>query len=66
MGGVPGPGLVVERVIEVSSAFKDARNTRKRQNNGRFQAYKSSKTPFAYKCLTKYIHEAFFEEYINF
>ncbi len=40
------------------------------KNTGSFThvlAYKSPKTPFfAQKCLTRYTHETFFEEYMNF
>ncbi len=69
-GGVPGPGVVVESFIEVIYTFTAVRNSQKRRTTGSFKhvlAYKSPKMPFfALKYLTRYTHEMFFEEYINF
>jgi hypothetical protein len=36
--GVPGPGVVVERVKEVKEAFQAAWNVLKQRKNGRFPA----------------------------
>ncbi len=65
VGGAPGPWVVVEGVIEVKYAFKA--DGEKTDGFAHVLAYKSSKTPFfAQKYLTRYIHETFFEEYMNF
>ncbi len=62
-GGVPGPGVVVEGVIEVKLTFKATRNRRNQQKTCGFAhvlANKSLKTPFfAQKYLTRYTHKMF-------
>jgi hypothetical protein len=70
-GGVPGPGVVVERFIEViyipSQPYEIAKNGKKTGGFPHVLAYKSPQTPFyALKYLTRYTHETFFEEHINF
>ncbi len=68
-GGVPGPWVVVERFIEVIYTFTALQNSQKRRKNGRFRdvlVYKSPKTFFALKYLTRYTHETFFERYTKF
>jgi hypothetical protein len=60
---VPGQGVVVKKVIEVT------RNMQKRQKTGGFVHFLANKLPktsfFAQKYLTRYNPETFFEEYIN-
>ncbi len=55
---------------EVIYTFTAIRNSQKRRKNGCFAhvfAYNSPKTPFfALKYLTRYTHDTFFKEYINF
>ncbi len=58
-GGVPGPGVVVERFIEVIYTFT-AKKGKKTAGFAHVFAYKSLKTPFfALKFLTRYTHETF-------
>ncbi len=65
-GGVPGPGVVVERSYIPSQPYEIAKNGEKTDGFAHVFADKSSKTPFfAIKYLTRYTHETFFEEYIN-
>jgi hypothetical protein len=65
-GGSARSGVVVEKVIEVKSAFQAAQNIQKQRKTGSFAhvlANNSPKTPFfAQKYLTRYTHERFFEE----
>jgi hypothetical protein len=66
-GGVPGPGLVVERSYIPSQPYEIAKNGKKTGGFSHVLAYKSPKTPFfALKYLTRYTHETFFEEDTNF
>ncbi len=69
-GGAPGPGVVVEKVIEVKKPSKPPEMYENGEKMGGFAhvlANKSPKTPFfAQKYFTRYTHEMFFEEYINF
>jgi hypothetical protein len=66
-GGVPGPGVVVERSYIPSQPYKIANNGEKTGGFTHVFAYKSPKTPFfGIKYLTRYTQETFFEEYINF
>jgi hypothetical protein len=66
-GGVPGPGVVVERSYIPSQPYKIAKNGEKTGGFAHVLAYKSPKMPFfAQKYLTRYTHETFFEEYTNF
>jgi hypothetical protein len=67
-GGVPGPGgVVVERSYIPSQPYEIAKNDEKTGGFAHVLAYNSPKTPFfALKYLTRYAHEAFFEEYTNF
>ncbi len=55
---------------EVKYTFTAVRNSQKRRKTGSFThilAYNSPKTPFfAHKYLTRYTHETFFVEYLNF
>ncbi len=65
-GGVPGPGVVVERSYLPSQPFKLAKNGEKTGSFAHVLAINSPKTPFFdLKYLTRYIHETIFEEYIN-
>jgi hypothetical protein len=66
-GGVPGPEVVVERSYIPSQPYKIAKNGEKTGGFAHILAYKLLKTPFfALKYLTRYTHETFFEEYMNF
>ncbi len=50
-----------------SQPYEIAKNGKKTGGFTHALAYKSPKTPFfALKYLTRYAHETFFEEYINF
>ncbi len=65
-GGVPGPGVVVERSYIPSQPYEIAKNGEKTGGFEPVFAYKSPKTPFfAIKYLTRYTHETFFKENIN-
>jgi hypothetical protein len=65
-GGVPGPGVVVERSYIPSQPYEIAKNGKKTGGFAHVFAYKSPKTLFfAIKYLTRYTHAAFFEKYIN-
>jgi hypothetical protein len=65
-GGVPGPGVVVERSYIPSQPYEIAKNGEKTGGFEHVRAYNSPKTPFfALQYLTRYTHETFFEEYIN-
>ncbi len=70
-GGVPGPGLVVDKFIQVIYVYlhshtKQPKMAKKQAVSRQILAYKSPKRPFfALKYLTRYTHETFFEEYIN-
>ncbi len=65
-GGVPGPGVVVERSYIPSQPYEIAKNGEKTGSFAHVLVFKSPKTPFfAIKYLTRYTHETFFEEYIN-
>jgi hypothetical protein len=65
-GGVPGPGVVVERSYIPSQPYKIAKNGEKTGGFAHVRAYNSPKMPFfALKYLTRHTHEKFFEEYIN-
>jgi hypothetical protein len=65
-GGVPGPGVVVERLEKSyipSQQYEIAKNSEKMGGFAHVLAYKSPKMPFfAHKYLTRYTHETFFEE----
>ncbi len=64
-GGVPGPGVVVERSYMPSQPYEIAKYVKKMAGFAHVLAYNSPKTPFfALKYLTRYTHEMFFEEYI--
>ncbi len=66
-GGVPGPGVVVERSYIPSQPYEIAKNCKKTGSFAHVFAYKSPKMPFFdIKYLTRYTHETSFEEYINF
>ncbi len=69
-GGVPGLGVVVEGVIVVNKPSKTPEIYQNGKKMGGFVhvlAYKSPKMQFfAQKYLTRYTHETFFEEYMNF
>ncbi len=66
-GGVPSPGVVVERSYIPSQPYEIAKNGEKTGGFAHILAYKSPKTPFfALKYLTRYTHETFFKEYTNF
>jgi hypothetical protein len=66
-GGVPGPGVVVERSYIPSQPYEIAKNSKKTGGFAHVLAYKSLKTPFfAQKYFTRYTHETFFEECTNF
>ncbi len=66
-GGVPSPGVVVERSYIPSQPYEIAKNGKKTGGFAHILAYNSPKTPFfALKYLTRYTHETFFKEYINF
>jgi hypothetical protein len=66
-GGVPGPGVVVERSYIPSQPYEIAKNSEKTGGFTHILAYKSPKTPFfAQQYLTRYTHKTFFEEYTNF
>jgi hypothetical protein len=64
-GGVPGPGVVVERFIEViqyipSQLYEIAKNGEKTVGFADVLVYKSPKKPFfALKYLTRYTHKTF-------
>jgi hypothetical protein len=67
VGGVPGPGVVVERSYIPSQLYEIAKNGEKTSSFEHVLAYNSPKTPFfALKYLTRYTHETFFKEYTNF
>jgi hypothetical protein len=65
--GVPSPGVVVERFLEViipTQPYEIAKNGKKRTGFTHILAYKLPKTLFF---VLKYLtHETFFEEYTNF
>ncbi len=64
---MPGPGVVVERSYIPSQPYEIAKIGEKTGGFAHVFAYKSPKTPFiAIKYLTRYTHEMFIEEYINF
>ncbi len=67
---MPSPGVVVERVIESNKPSMPPKKYENGEKTGGFVhvlAYKSRKRPFfTQKYLTRYTHEMFFEEYINF
>ncbi len=64
---MPGPGVVVERSYIPSQLYEIAKNGKKKGDFAHVFAYKSPKMPFfALKYLTRYTHETFFEDYINF
>ncbi len=66
-GGVPGPGVVVERSYMPSQPYEIAKNGKKTGGFTHVLACNLPKTLFfALKYLTKYTHETFFEEYLNF
>ncbi len=66
-GGVPGPGVVVERSYIPSQPYEIAKNGKKTGGFAHVLTYNSQKTPlFALKYLTRYTHETFFKDYINF
>jgi hypothetical protein len=66
-GGVPGPGVVVERSYIPSQPYEIAKNGKETGGFAHVLAYKLLKTPFfTLKYLTRYTHETFFEEYIYF
>jgi hypothetical protein len=66
-GGVPGPGVVVERSYIPSQPYEIAKNGKNTDGFAHVLAYKSPKTPFfALKYLRRYTHETFFKEYTNF
>jgi hypothetical protein len=66
-GGVPGPGVVVERSYIPSQPYEIAKNGKKTSGFAHVLAYNSLKTPFfALKYVTRYTHETFFEENTNF
>jgi hypothetical protein len=59
-GGVPGPGVVVERSYIPSQPYEIAKNGEKTGSFAHVLTYKSPKTPFfALKYLTRYTHETF-------
>ncbi len=61
------PGVVVERSNIPSQLYEIAKIGEKTGGFAHVLANKSPKTPFfAQKYLTRYIHETFFEEYIDF
>jgi hypothetical protein len=65
-GGVPGPGVVMERSYLPSQPNEIAKNGEKTGGFAHVLAYNSPKTPFfALKYFTRYTQEMFFEEYIN-
>ncbi len=57
-GGVPGPGVVVERSYIPSQPYEIAKNGEKTGGFAHVLAYKTLKTPF--------FAQKFFEEYTNF
>jgi hypothetical protein len=64
---VPVPGVVVERSYIPSQLYEIAKNGEKTGGFAHVLAYNSPKTPFfALKYLTRYTHETFLEEYLNF
>jgi hypothetical protein len=66
-GEVPGPGVVVERSYIPSPPYEIAKNGEKTGGFAHIWTYNSPKTTFfALKYLTRYTHEMFFKEYINF
>jgi hypothetical protein len=70
-GGVPGPGVVVGRKSKKSNKPSKLpemyENSEKTGSFAHVQANNSPKTLFfAQKYLTRYTHETFFEEYMNF
>jgi hypothetical protein len=66
-GGVPGPGVVVEKSYIPSQPYEIAKNGEKTDGFAHLLAYNLPKTPFfALKYFTRYTHETFFEEYTNF
>jgi hypothetical protein len=69
-GGSSRPGGGGGEIIEVIYTFTAVRNSQKRQKTGGFAhvlTCKSLKMPFfALKSLTRYTHETFFEEDMNF
>jgi hypothetical protein len=68
--GVSGPRVVVESfigVIYTVQQYEIAKNGKKTGGFAHVLAYKSPKMPFFdLKYFTRYTHETFFEEYINF
>ncbi len=59
-GGVPGPGVVVERSYIPSLPYEIAKYGEKTGGFTHVLAYKLPKTPFfAQKYLTRYTHEMF-------
>ncbi len=66
-GGSARSGVVVERSYIPSQPYEIAKNREKTGGFAHVLAYNSPKMPFfALKYLTRYTHETFFEEYINF
>ncbi len=66
-GGLPSPGVVVERSYIPSQPYEIAKNGEKTGGFVHVLAYKSPKTPFfALKYLARYTHETFFEVYMKF
>ncbi len=64
-GGSARPGVGGGEIP--SQPYQIAKNSEKMGGFAHVLAYKSPKTPFfALKYLTRYTHETFFEEYINF
>ncbi len=66
---MPGPGVVVERSYIPSQPYEIEREKNGEKTGGFTHVFanKSPKTPFfAIKYLTRYTHETFIEEYINF
>ncbi len=59
-GGVPGPGVVVERSYIPSQPYEIAKKGEKTGGFAHVLAYNSPKTPFfTLKYLTRYTHESF-------
>ncbi len=67
VGGVPGPGVVVERSYIPSQPYEIAKNGEKTGGFAHVWAYKLPKMPFfALKYSTRYTHKTFSEVYTNF
>jgi hypothetical protein len=65
--GSARPGGGGGEVIYTFIAVRNTKNSEKRAGFAHVLAYNSPKTPFfALKYLTRYTHETFFEEYVNF